>query len=52
MVEVLEAFDPDNLGRRILSEGFQYKLIEGEGSKDNSYFLIETNELIIAKILD
>ena len=40
------------MGRRILSEGFLYQLIDGEGSWDNSYFLIEENKLIIAKILD
>ena len=52
MVGHLKALDPDHMGRRILSEEFQYKLIEGEGSEDNSYFLIEKNELIIAKLLD
>ena len=52
VVGQLEALDADYMGRRILSQRFQYKLIQGEGSQDNSYFLIEGNQLVIAKILD
>ena len=39
------------MGRRILTQAFSFKLIEGEGSQDNSYFYIERNELIIARML-
>ena len=37
VVGTLTTRDPDFLGRmrRILSKGFSYKLIEGEGSQDN-----------------
>ena len=40
------------MGRRILNEGFTYKLVEDGGGFDNKYFLIEGNKLIIGKQLN
>ena len=51
MLGILKAFDADYMGRRILMQEFTFKLIEGEGSQDNPYFLIEGNQLILARML-
>ena len=40
------------MGRVLSIKGFSYKLIEGEGAKDNRYFAIKENNLIIDKELD